>query len=95
MRVDFVARRVTLAGAEVHLTPTEYALLAHLATRAGKVLTPRALLTAVWGPASGDDPGLLRVYVNQLRRKLEPEPARPRLVVTEPGVGYRLLPDEA
>ncbi|HET8631457.1 MAG TPA: response regulator transcription factor [Thermomicrobiales bacterium] len=91
LRVDFAARRVTVAGAEVHLTPTEYALLTYLATHAGKVATHRLLLNAVWGPGYTDDPGLLRVYVNQLRRKLEADPARPRLIVTDPGVGYRLV----
>lgn len=94
LRIDFAARLVTLAGAEVRLTPTEYALLTYLATHAGKVVTQRALLNAIWGPAYGSEPGLLRVYVNQLRRKIEPEPARPRYIVTEPGVGYRLCLDE-
>jgi two-component system KDP operon response regulator KdpE len=94
VRVDTVARRVTLDDAEVHLTPTEYSLFAYLAAHAGKVVTHRILLSAVWGPAYADDPGLLRVYINQLRRKLEREPARPRLLITEPGIGYRLLPDE-
>jgi two-component system, OmpR family, KDP operon response regulator KdpE len=95
LRVDFAARRVTLDGAEVHLTPTEYALLSYLAAHAGKVVTHRVLLGAVWGPAYTEDPGLLRVYVNQLRRKIEPDAARPRFIVTEPGVGYRLRVDES
>lgn len=95
LRVDFAARRVTLDGAEVRLTPTEYALLAYLATHAGKVVTQRVLLNAIWGPAYSSEPGLLRVYVNQLRRKLEPKPARPRYIVTEPGVGYRLCVEES
>jgi two-component system KDP operon response regulator KdpE len=93
VRIDFAARRVTRDGAEVRLTPTEYALLAYLAARAGKVATHRTLLAAVWGSAYADDTGLLRVFIGQLRRKLEREPARPRLLVTEPGIGYRLLPD--
>ncbi|HEX5503896.1 MAG TPA: response regulator transcription factor [Thermomicrobiales bacterium] len=93
LRVDFAARRVTVAGAEVHLTPTEYALLTYLATHAGKVATHHLLLNAVWGPGYNEDPGLLRVYINQLRRKLEADPARPRLIVTDPGVGYRLVAD--
>ena len=84
-----------MAGAEIRLTPTEYALLTHLARHAGKVVTHRALLGAVWGPAYADDPGLLRVYINQLRRKLEAEPARPRRIVTEPGISYRLQIDES
>lgn len=93
--VDRVARRVMVRGAEVHLTPTEYALLSYLVMHAGKVVTHRTLLAAVWGPTYADDPGVLRVFINQLRRKLEPDAARPRLIVTEPGVGYRLLPDES
>lgn len=92
--VDLTARRVTADGAEVHLTPTEYALLAYLVAHAGKVVTHRTLLSVVWGPAYADDPGVLRVFINQLRRKLEPDAVRPRLIITEPGVGYRLLPDE-
>lgn len=92
--IDRAARRVTVGGAEVHLTPTEYLLLTYLVAHAGKVLTHRALLGAVWGPTYAEDPGVLRVFVNQLRRKLERDPARPRLIVTEPGVGYRLLPDD-
>jgi two-component system, OmpR family, KDP operon response regulator KdpE len=93
LQVDFAARRVTVDGAEVRLTPTEYALLTYLASHAGKVVTHRVLLRAVWGPAYADDPGLLRVYINQLRRKLEAEPARPRFIITEPGIGYRLRAD--
>jgi two-component system KDP operon response regulator KdpE len=92
---DLDARRVTAGGAEIHLTPTEYALLAYLVAHAGKVVTQRTLLGAVWGPTYVDDPGVLRVFINQLRRKLEPDAARPRLIVTEPGVGYRLLPDDS
>jgi len=91
--IDRDARRVMAHGAEIHLTPTEYALLSYLVTHAGKVVTHRTLLGAVWGPSYGD-PGVLRVFINQLRRKLEPDAARPRLIITEPGVGYRLLPDE-
>lgn len=94
VHVDLAARRVTADGAEVHLTPTEYALLTYLVAHVGKVVTHRTLLGAVWGPTYADDPGVLRVFINQLRRKLERDPARPRLIVTEPGVGYRLLPDD-
>lgn len=94
VRIDLDARRVTVGGEAVHLTPTEYTLLTHLATHAGKVVTHRALLSAVWGPTYADDPGVLRVFINQLRRKLDREDTRPRLIVTEPGVGYRLLPDD-
>ncbi|MBX6343328.1 MAG: winged helix-turn-helix domain-containing protein, partial [Thermomicrobiaceae bacterium] len=71
----------------------EYELLRELATNAGRVLTHQMLLTRVWGPASADATHYLRVYVNQLRQKLEPEPTRPRYIVTEPGVGYRFRPD--
>lgn len=94
VHVDLGAHRVTAGDAEVHLTPTEYALLTYLVTHAGKVVTHRTLLSAVWGPTYADDPGVLRVFINQLRRKLERDAARPRLIVTEPGVGYRLLPDD-
>lgn len=94
VQVDLAARRVTMDGTEVHLTPTEYALLAYLVAHTGKVVTQRTLLAAVWGPTYVDDPGVLRVFINQLRRKLELDAARPRLIVTEPGVGYRLLPDD-
>jgi two-component system KDP operon response regulator KdpE len=90
LRIDFARRQVTLDGAEVHLTPLEYKLLATLAQHAGKVLTHRQLLTAVWGPGYGDETAYLRVYMGQLRRKVEADPTRPRYLLTEPGVGYRL-----
>ncbi|HET9016904.1 MAG TPA: response regulator [Thermomicrobiaceae bacterium] len=89
LRIDLAARVVTRGGREVHLTPTEYDLLRELAANAGKVLTHGMLLTRVWGPASADATNYLRVYVNQLRHKIEPDPAHPRYIVTEPGVGYR------
>ncbi len=88
--VDRAARRVTRDGAEVRLTPTEYRLLLALAAHPGRVLTHRQLLREVWGPGRQDQPHLLRVYMAQLRGKLEPDPARPALLRTEPGVGYRL-----
>ena len=88
--IDLAARVVTKAGAEVHLTPTEYELLRELATNAGKVLTHRQLLERVWGGYAAENAQQLRVYVNYLRRKLESDPAHPRWIVTEPGVGYRL-----
>ena len=88
--IDLARHVVTKAGAEVHLTPTEYDLLRVLATNAGKVLTHRQLLERVWGDYAAENSQQLRVYVNYLRRKLEDDPARPRLLVTEPGVGYRL-----
>jgi two-component system KDP operon response regulator KdpE len=92
--VDLARRTVTRDGAEVHLTPTEWQLLLELARAAGKVLTQRMLLQRVWGPEFGDEAQYLRVYINQLRRKLEEDPARPRILITEPGVGYRFIADE-
>jgi two-component system, OmpR family, KDP operon response regulator KdpE len=93
LRIDLARRIVMRGGQEIHLTPTEYNLLRELAVNAGKVLTHQMLLTRVWGPASAEVSHSLRVYVNQLRRKIEPDPARPRYVVTEPGVGYRFRPE--
>jgi two-component system, OmpR family, KDP operon response regulator KdpE len=90
LRLDLAARRVTVAGTEVHLTPTEYKLLTTLAKHAGKVLTHRQLLLEVWGPESTDQSQYLRVYMGQLRHKIEKDPARPRYILTEVGVGYRL-----
>ncbi len=91
--VDLERRVVAKAGVEVHLTPTEYDLLRVLAVDAGKVLTHRQLLARVWGGYATENSQQLRVYVNYLRRKLEDDPARPRLILTEPGVGYRLRAD--
>jgi len=90
LRVDFAAREVLLAGAPVHLSPNEYALLAVLARHAGKVLTHQQLLNEVWGGAPSAQSTYLRVYMTGLRKKLEADPARPKLLLTEPGVGYRL-----
>ena len=90
MTVDMGRRVVTVAEREVQLTPTEYDLLRILVTNAGKVLTHRHLLREVWGAEFGDELHLLHVNISNLRRKIEPEPARPRFIVTEPGVGYRL-----
>jgi two-component system KDP operon response regulator KdpE len=90
LRVDFGARRVTLAGGEVHLTPTEYRLLATLVRHRGKVLTQRFLLKEVWGPGHVEHPHYLRIYMANLRQKLEADPTRPALLLTETGVGYRL-----
>ncbi len=89
LRIDRARRLVTVRGEEVHLTPTEYDLLCELAENAGRVLTHQTLLTRVWGPASADATHYLRVYVNQLRQKIEADPRRPRYLTTEPGVGYR------
>jgi two-component system KDP operon response regulator KdpE len=95
LRIDLERRSVSVRGREVHLTPTEYDLLKYLATHAGKVLTHPMILRAVWGPEYADDTTVLRTYVNQLRAKLEDDPDRPRLIQTEPRVGYRLIaPDD-
>jgi two-component system KDP operon response regulator KdpE len=92
--VDLGRRRVTVDGQEVSLTPTEYDLLRALVRHAGKVLTHRHLLTEVWGVAYQTETQLLRVNISNLRRKIEPNPARPVYVTTEPGVGYRLRIEE-
>jgi len=91
-RIDSAARKVTVARREVHLTPKEFELLVYLARRAGKVVTHRALLGAIWGGHSTDQVEYLRVFVGQLRKKLEPEAASPRYILTEPWVGYRFEP---
>jgi two-component system KDP operon response regulator KdpE len=88
--IDFVRRVVTRNQIEVHLTPTEFELLRVLATNAGKVLTHRQLLEHTWGAYAANNSQQLRVYINYLRRKLEENPSRPRWIVTDPGVGYRL-----
>jgi two-component system KDP operon response regulator KdpE len=90
LRVDLATRRVSRAGEEVHLTPTEYKLLATLVRHAGKVLTHRQLLKDVWGANYVNQSHYVRVYLGQLRQKIEADPARPRLLLTEPGIGYRL-----
>jgi len=94
LSVDLSRRSVTVAGQEVQLTPTEYDLLRVLVTEAGKVLTHHQLLRRVWGPGYDDELHMLRVNISNLRRKLERDPARPRYIVTEPGVGYRLRSGE-
>lgn len=91
LTVDMGRRQVTVAGQAIHLTPNEYNLLAALAKNAGKVLTHRQLLREVWGPGSSTEAHYLRVYMNQLRQKIETDPSRPKYLVTETGVGYRLL----
>ncbi|HEY2824137.1 MAG TPA: response regulator [Gemmatimonadales bacterium] len=93
LKVDLAARQVFLRGAEVRLTPTEYKLLALLARDAGRVLTHRQLLKEVWGPNAVEHTHYLRVYMTQLRHKLEDDPTEPRYFRTEPGVGYRLMLD--
>lgn len=93
LTVNFDRREVRLNGELVKLTPTEYDLLKHMIENAGKVLTHRMLLTVVWGPAYADQAQYLRVFVGQLRKKLEKNPARPRFILTDPGVGYRFCPE--
>lgn len=90
LTVDLERRLVLRAGQELHLTPIEYRLLTALAQHAGRVMTHRQLLTGVWGAGYADDTALLRVHIGQLRRKIETSPARPRYLLTELGVGYRL-----
>lgn len=93
LEVDLELRQVMLEGAPVHLTPVEFRLLAVLVRRAGKVITHRQLLREVWGPTHEEDSHYLRIYMRQLRAKLEADPAQPRFLLTEPGVGYRLAGD--
>jgi len=90
LRIDRARHEVTRDGAIVHLTPIEFDILALLASQAGKVITHTQLLKTIWGPRSTDQTHYLRVHMSALRRKLEEDPARPRWLVTEPGVGYRL-----
>ena len=90
LEVDAVRHRVTKAGAELHLTPKEFELLSFLARHAGRVLTHKQILAAVWGPAHTEDTQYLRVYIGQLRQKIEARPDDPRIVLTEPGIGYRI-----
>lgn len=94
VEVDLDKRTVRVEGQEVHLTPNEYKLLQVLIQHAGKVLTQRQLLNEVWGPQHTEQAQYLRVYIAQLRRKLERNPARPKHLQTEPGVGYRLVTED-
>jgi len=94
LHVDLAHRRVYVANQEVHLTPIEYKLLTVLVRYAGRVVTQRQLLQEVWGPHQTSATHYVRVYMGQLRHKLEANPARPRYLVTEPGVGYRLKTDD-
>jgi two-component system KDP operon response regulator KdpE len=90
--VDLAAKQVTVDGAAVRLTPTEWALLSVLVRAPGRLVGQRQLLQSVWGPAYETETNYLRVYLAQLRRKLEPDPANPRYLHTEPGMGYRFTP---
>jgi two-component system KDP operon response regulator KdpE len=93
VRIDLTHRTVTREGQEVLLTRTEYELLKVMASNVGKVLTHRELLREVWGPEYGEETEYLRTFVKQLRRKLEKNPSRPSLILTQPGLGYRLVAD--
>ena len=90
LEVDAVRHRATRAGAELKLTPKEFELLSFLSKHAGRVLTHRQILTAVWGPAHTEDTQYLRVYVGELRQKVEEHADDPRIILTEPGIGYRI-----
>jgi two-component system KDP operon response regulator KdpE len=93
IEIDLIRRLVSRSGEPVHLSPREYDLLAKLAEAGGKVVTHRQLLTAVWGPANVEDVQYLRVFIGHLRQKLEADPASPRHIITEAGVGYRFIAD--
>jgi len=94
LAIDTGTHQVTRAGEAVHLTPKEFELLALLLRHAGRVLTHRQVLNAIWGPAHGNDTQYLRVFIGQLRQKLETSPSEPRLILTEPGIGYRVAVGE-
>jgi len=94
LEVNFASRRVFVMGEEIRVTPREYDLIRTLARHAGRVLTHRQIITAVWGSESGADSQFVRVLVAQVRSKIEAEPSTPRIILTEPGVGYRLTTEE-
>jgi len=91
-RLDLETRSVLVNGVEVHLTPKEHDLMVYLASHSGRVLTHRTLLAAVWGEASVEQTEYLRVFIGQLRKKIEPNPASPTYIVTDPWIGYRFIP---
>ncbi|MDQ3987532.1 MAG: response regulator [Actinomycetota bacterium] len=93
LEIDLLKKLVKLDGVAIHLTPTEYRLLESMATNPGKLLTHSWLLQRVWGPGYGSESNYLRLYVRQLRKKLDDEPSEPRWITTEPGLGYRWLPE--
>jgi two-component system KDP operon response regulator KdpE len=92
LSVDFESRRVTALGEEVHLAPKEFEVLKHLIAQQGKPVSHRRLLQSVWGPEYGEETENLRVVINQLRKKIEKDPAQPKFILTEPWVGYRFQP---
>jgi two-component system, OmpR family, KDP operon response regulator KdpE len=94
LTMDLARRIVTLRGEEIKLTPTEYEILKYLALQAGRVVTHRQLLRAVWGPNYQEQTHYLRIYIGQLRHKIEIDPSQPAYIITEPGVGYRLITGE-
>ncbi len=94
LTLDFERRQVTVDGVVVHLTHTQYEVLKYLALNAGKVVTHRTLLRAVWGPQYEQNAHYLRIFIGQLRRKIEPDPSHPRYLLTDPGIGYSLLRSE-
>jgi two-component system KDP operon response regulator KdpE len=94
LTIDFPRRLVTRGGELLHLSPKEYDLLAKLAQNAGKVMQHRDLLISIWGPAHAEDTQYLRVFIGQLRQKIEGDPAQPQIIMTEPGIGYRFVTDD-
>jgi two-component system KDP operon response regulator KdpE len=94
LEIDFDTRRVRAHGADVRLTPKEFDLLRHLVAHAGKPVTHRELLQSVWGPDYGDEPEYLRVFINQVRKKIETNPAKPKYILTVPWVGYQFVEPE-
>lgn len=94
LTLDLIHRLATIQGQEVKLTPTEYEILKHLAINTGRVLTHRQLLCAIWGKEYQKETHYLRVYIRNMRQKIEPDPTQPRYILTEPGVGYRLVGKE-
>ncbi len=91
LEIDLDAHRVVRGGEETRLTRTEWSLMEALSRYPGKLLTHRWLLEQVWGPGYANDVDVLRVFISQLRRKIEPDPSRPQVIVTDPGIGYRWL----
>jgi two-component system KDP operon response regulator KdpE len=94
LEIDFNTRRVHARGVDVRLTPKEFELLRYLVSHEGKPVTHRELLQAIWGPDYGDEPEYLRVFINQVRKKIEPNPGKPKYILTEPWVGYKFVSPE-